>query len=84
VLASVLSECGHDQTNELKFNEFSEYIYELAGFVRPSNLADQGNHTFTTTSGSRIMDITMAHNAKAQFPPPKEITKITFTDQFGL
>jgi hypothetical protein len=70
-----LRACRHSthigQTNRLKFNEFSEYIDRLAGFVRLSNLANEGSHPFATTSGSRIMDMNMAHSAKPQFPTPK-------------
>jgi hypothetical protein len=67
--------CRHstdiDQTNRLKFNEFSGYIDQMAGFVRTSNLANEGTHTFATTSGSRILDMNMIHSAKAPFPTPK-------------
>jgi hypothetical protein len=31
-----------DQTNILKFNEFSEYMDQLRGFVRTSNLENEG------------------------------------------
>jgi hypothetical protein len=59
------------QTNELKFNDFYEYRDHVAGFVLTSSLANEGKHTFAATSGSQIVDMTVAHNAKAQFPPPK-------------
>jgi hypothetical protein len=70
-----LRACRHstdiDQTNRLKFNEFSGYIDEMAGFVRISNPANEGTHTFAATSGSRILNMNMTHSAKAQFPTPK-------------
>jgi hypothetical protein len=70
-----LRACRHstdiDQTDRLKVNEFSEYMDQLAGFVRTSNLANEGPHTFTATSWSRIMDMNTAHTAKAQFLTPK-------------
>jgi hypothetical protein len=59
------------QTNGLKFNDFSEYRDQVAGFVLGSSLANEGKHTSAATSGSQIMDMTVSHNAKAQFPPPK-------------
>jgi hypothetical protein len=70
------------QTNGLKFNKFSESIDQLARFVRTSNLAKEGSHTFAATSGSRIMDMNMIHSAKAQFPTPKE-TKVIMINRFG-
>jgi hypothetical protein len=59
------------QTNILKFNEFSEYIAQLAGSDRMSNLANEWSHTFAATSGSRIMDMNITHSAKAQCATPK-------------
>jgi hypothetical protein len=58
------SEDTHD-TDRLKSNEFSGYMDQLPRFVRTSRLVNKGNCTFATTSGSRIMDLNMAHSAKA-------------------
>jgi hypothetical protein len=70
-----LRACRHsrdiDQTNRLKFNQFSEYIDQLAVFDRMSHLANEGSYAFAATSGSPLMDMNMAHSARAQFPTPK-------------
>jgi hypothetical protein len=71
---AMVGACYHsadiDPTGILKFNIFSEYIDQSAAFVRRSNLANEGSCTFTGTSRSRIIDINMTHNAKAQFAVP--------------
>jgi hypothetical protein len=63
-----LRACRHSEdiyrNDRLEFDEFSGYIEQLALFVRTSNLANEGNCTFAATSGSRIMDMDMAHSAK--------------------
>jgi hypothetical protein len=70
-----LRACRHsmdtDQTNQLKFNEFSEYIDQLAGLVCTSNLANEERHTFAMTCGLPITDMNMAHSAKAQWSTPE-------------
>jgi hypothetical protein len=70
VVADVcLRACRHsediDRNDRLEFDEFSGYIKQLALFVCTSNLANEGNCTFAATSGRRILDMNMAHSAKA-------------------
>jgi hypothetical protein len=52
----------------LEFDEFSGDIEQLVLFVRKSNLANEENCTFAVTSGPRMMDMNMAHSAKAWLP----------------
>jgi hypothetical protein len=64
-----LRACRHrqdtDRNDRLEFDEFSSYIEQRALFIHTSNLANEGNYTFAASSGSRIINMNMAHSAKA-------------------